>query len=163
MPIHVTSKNPRDLDKQFIEEYPKLALRETANSGAFWGDGDMRPEAVRYDKICFAVESKARFRGANATKSTPDLKEWTKAMTQLRNFAPNTTRLFLVYLATKKTFTISIPKRDAMQLVSHCPEIGEILERAELKTFVNDTNIEYFHMDEFLWDEMYKALVDYVL
>jgi len=153
MSIHVTESDPRSLDAQFIEAYPALLLKETANSGAFWGDGDMRPtDKSLDDRESFAVESKARFRGRLSKSLRPTSPEWRKAMSQLKKFDNTATRLFLVYASKLKTFGVTIPKRDLKRLVG--TDLMKELEKEEVQV---DNEDAYF-FTEAQWDVLYKQI-----
>lgn len=161
--LQVTENNPRALDDQFAEEYPALGLKTTSNSGAFWGDGDLRASAVDYSRMLFAVESKARFRGPQCRKLTPMPFEWDKAMGtattsgQLRRFTPDVTRLFLVYSKPLRTFAVCIPFKDAEQLAGYSEEMRCCVE-AGVRGSRRRGEIAYWFYDEPAWDALYAII-----
>jgi hypothetical protein len=166
MPLYVSESNPRALDDAFVDAYPALGLKTTANSGAFWGDGDLRAEALDYDRVFFAVESKARFRGPQSSKLTPTPAEWDKAMGtdttpgQLKKFAPGAVRLFLIYARPLRAFSVSIPLRDRDELAGHSSALKEALDRGAVKTLRRGA-IEYAYYTESQWDAVYDALLQH--
>lgn len=113
--FRIQESNPRAIDEQFADKYPALNLIPTSNSGAFWGDGDLRSKTIDYDEVQFAVESKVRFTNKRKhNRATPA--EWSKAMPQLSIRNRHSIRLFLTYNNVTDSFTIGIPEKDARQL-----------------------------------------------
>ncbi|RMH18207.1 MAG: hypothetical protein D6698_07435 [Gammaproteobacteria bacterium] len=109
--FHVSERNPRVIDRQFAEAFPALDLKATANSGSFHGDGDLRPRSVRYDRLTFAMESKCRF-SSSRKHCRPTSAEWAKAISQLSKFDRTAIKLFLVYNAPMKTWSVNLSLAD---------------------------------------------------
>lgn len=151
--LFVTEDNPRLLDEQFVDEYPALGLRSTANSGAFHGDGDLRAEAVDYNRILFALESKARF-SEKHKHCRPYAGEWVKAMEQLTKFHGQVTRLFLVFNAILSEWSISIPAQDAARLEAYGFTIGGTHKTLRPRTGI----IRYRYLSESQWNTLYEQI-----
>lgn len=126
--MYVPTSDPERLESAFVERYPALLLTTTSNSGAFWGDGDARTDAIRHDTLQFAMEGK--YRSANPKHNWPTPAEWRKAKDQLRVRSNEAVRLFAVYRKggrkQQKRLQISIPVKDLVSSIYYLSEAIDI-------------------------------------
>lgn len=122
--MYIPASDPERLEEAFVERYPALLLTTTSNSGAFWGDGDARTDAIRHDTLQFAMEGK--YRSAAPKHNWPTPAEWRKAKDQLRVRSNEAVRLFVVYRKQTQTLQISVPVRDLVSSVYYFSETADI-------------------------------------
>lgn len=124
--MYIPQSDPERLEEAFVERYPALNLVTTSNSGAFWGDGDARTDAIRHDEMQFAVEGK--YRSASPKHNWPTPAEWRKAKDQLRVRSSEAIRLFVVYRKQANDFQVSIPETDLVTSIYYLNEVKDIVD-----------------------------------
>lgn len=156
--VSVPRSNPRAFETQFIEIHDALGMKETSNSGAFWGDGDGRPEA-KGQPLEFGFEGKVRYKDS---KLKPSAGEMAKAMMQLRKFSPNTIRLFGVYSEPESSYAVSIPEADDSRLRAAL-EAEEEAWGGLPKTISrrSEDDVDYVLYKWLAWKNLYNDIQDF--
>jgi hypothetical protein len=163
----VPRADPRAFETQFIEIHNALGMKETSNSGAYWGDGDGRPVA-KGQPLEFGFEGKVRYKDS---KLTPAAGEMDKAMLQLRKFSPHTLRLFGVYSDVENSYAISIPIADDAMLKEalglETPGVGDPTDMEYEAVFGetlqiihrrSEPDIPYMHYPWLHWKRLYNEI-----
>lgn len=167
--IFVPPNDREQFEESFIDQHPALGLKPTSNSGAYWGDGDARPQAVQENQMTFAVEMKTR----KSKKLTPRASEYAKAFGedgtggQLAKFDSRAFRLLAVYSLEKSTYAVSIPNSDAEPLMATLG-LRDELDNTTVMSLGEERNVRrngqrlyYQFFDWMDWKSLYEHISDY--
>lgn len=158
--IFVPPNDREVFEHQFIEIHSALGVKATSNSGAYWGDGDARPEAARQGGLTFAVEMKTR----QSERLTPKPSEYVKACGepggedgQLHKFDGQAIRLFAVFSLESETYAVSTPQVDWKRLVAETSVGEDVGQRKELRRR-SGPNLSYRFFEWTDWKDLYDAI-----
>lgn len=152
MRFHIPRNRPDLLDEQFIEYFPALGMRTTSNSGAFWGDGDLREQATDYSLLQFAVETKVRF-SERYKHCRPTAAELSKACDQLRVRNRHAIRLVLVHNQVLGRYGVAIPEEDVNVLESQGLIVG-----GTPRTTRGLHPVSYRYLSDTAWESLYDQI-----
>lgn len=156
--LYVPSGKPQMFEKQFVNNHPALNMQLSAGSGSVWGDGDARPQVINYDDMQFGMEAKVRDESPNHLRPVPA--EWKKAMTQLRKRNSGAIRLFAVYHRTHRTYAVTIPEEDVLDVAWFTDVSAEhLLNDLAEGTMTTEQGHTYEYSE---WKKLYSIISDYV-
>lgn len=157
--IFVPPNDREAFEESFIEQHPALNLKATSNSGAYWGDGDARPDATRRDELTFAVEMKTR----KGDKLTPRSSEYAKAFGedntggQLSKFDDQAVRMITIYSIEESAYSVSIPRPDMERLQNHV----DSLPTKEKYVTRRGRKLHYAYYKWLDWKDLYNQIESY--
>lgn len=151
--IFVPPNDREVFEEQFIELHPALNLKATSNSGAYWGDGDARPQARKQDSLTYAVEMKTR----QGRRLTPKPSEYTKALKQLSKFDSDAIRIIAVYSLEKETYAASLPIEDWNRLTAKTSVEHDTAEKKLIRRR-KGPNLPYRYLKWIDWKTVYKSI-----